>query len=247
MRPVQLARVVQQTLRRHLGRRVDAANKVRRVARLQLDTKHPGRPEILLHAPLPTLTERLETGPPVELQHDRGMSVLLVTHDLTEAHFLAERISVLIDGAQPQSGDKAEIHRRPATVAVARFLGIKNLYSASVVGGNLLDCPALAGRLDMGTRGGLRVGTVCTVCIRAERVALRSASDPPREGELRLNGRFEAILDLGDEMLLRFKPEGGTGTLELKVGTRVARRRLSEVEAPGVVGLPTENLIVLTS
>ncbi len=182
-----------------------------------------------------------------ELQHDRGMSVLLVTHDLTEAYFLAERITVLIDGARQQSGDKEQIYRHPATVAVARFLGIKNLYSASVVGANLLDCPALGGHIKLGALGGRCEGATCTLGIRSGHVALRAAGDPPRAGEHRLPGRFDAILDLGDDVLLRFKPQGGTGTLEVKLGARVARRRCPQAGAPGVVGLPLEDLIVLES
>ena len=41
-----------------------------------------------------------------ELQQQRRLTVLLVTHDLTEAYFLADRISVLMYGRIQQSGDK---------------------------------------------------------------------------------------------------------------------------------------------
>jgi molybdate transport system ATP-binding protein len=61
------------------------------------------------------------------------MPVLLVTHDLEEAFALADRMFLLDQGRVVQQGGPAEILDRPASLAVARLLGIFNLLQAEVV------------------------------------------------------------------------------------------------------------------
>jgi ABC-type proline/glycine betaine transport system ATPase subunit len=48
--------------------------------------------------------------------------VLLVTHDLDEAAFLADEIALLHDGVLLQKGTIAELQRNPADPLVAEFL-----------------------------------------------------------------------------------------------------------------------------
>jgi ABC-type Fe3+/spermidine/putrescine transport system ATPase subunit len=177
-----------------------------------------------------------------DLQTERGLTVLLVTHDLAEAHFLAERITVLIDGRIEQSDAKAVVHRRPASLAVARFLGLRNLFPARVLAQGKVDCPALAGTLAADT-GGLGEGEAW-LAIRAEHVALRHAGDPPRADEARLAGRFEAILDLGETALLRFRTDTGT-RLEVRCGSRVLRKYACKPGEGGLVGLPAADLFLI--
>ena len=177
-----------------------------------------------------------------DLQRERRLTVLLVTHDLTEAHFLADHITVLIDGRQEQSGDTATVYRRPATAAVARFLGLKNLYPAHRVGANIVDCPALGGRLVV--TGGDVCSDEALLAIRAEHVALRQADDPPRDGETRLTGRFEAVLDLGEAALLLFRAHTGA-LLEVRCGSRTLRKYGLKTGDSGAVGLPAGDLFTL--
>jgi len=61
------------------------------------------------------------------LQHQTGLSTVLVTHDPEEAAFLADEIVVLSEGEVLQSGRVAEVYRRPASPEAARLLGIHNL------------------------------------------------------------------------------------------------------------------------
>jgi molybdopterin-binding protein len=68
-----------------------------------------------------------------ELQQERGLTVLLITHDLTEAYFLADRVSVLLDGRVVQQGEKAAVYARPAAPEVARFLGVETLQPGRIV------------------------------------------------------------------------------------------------------------------
>ena len=77
----------------------------------------------------------------------------MITHDLEGPSSSVEQVTVLIDGRIHQSADKREVYHRPATVAAARFLGIKNLFDGVVAGVTAtgaaveVDCPALGGRL----------------------------------------------------------------------------------------------------
>lgn len=68
-----------------------------------------------------------------ELQREWRLTVLLITHDLTEAYFLADRVTVLLGGRVVQQGEKAEVYGRPATPEVARFLGVETLHPGRIV------------------------------------------------------------------------------------------------------------------
>ncbi len=61
------------------------------------------------------------------LQSEYGLAVLLVTHDLAEAHFLAGEITVLAAGRILQQGEKAAVYGQPASLEAARFLGVETL------------------------------------------------------------------------------------------------------------------------
>jgi ABC-type Fe3+/spermidine/putrescine transport system ATPase subunit/ABC-type sulfate transport system permease component len=63
------------------------------------------------------------------LQHETGLSTVLVTHDPTEAAMLADELLVVVDGRLLQAGRCADVFRRPASAEVARLLGIDNLLS----------------------------------------------------------------------------------------------------------------------
>lgn len=63
-----------------------------------------------------------------ELHVETGITVLMVTHDFTEAHFLAQRAAVINNGRIEQTGSIAEVFHRPSTPFVAKFVGMKNIF-----------------------------------------------------------------------------------------------------------------------
>ncbi len=59
---------------------------------------------------------------------------LFVTHDLTEAFALADRIVLMRAGTVVQAGAPADILRRPAGKFAAAFMGIENILAARLLG-----------------------------------------------------------------------------------------------------------------
>jgi molybdate transport system permease protein len=64
------------------------------------------------------------------LQHETGLSTVLVTHDPEEAALLADEIIVMVDGRLLQAGTREEVYARPGSPEVARLLGVQNLNRA---------------------------------------------------------------------------------------------------------------------
>ena len=70
-----------------------------------------------------------------DLQSEYQPAVVLVTHDLDAAAALGHRIGVLLQGRLVQVAAPDVLFRHPASLAVARFLGIPNAVPGRVVAG----------------------------------------------------------------------------------------------------------------
>jgi ABC-type Fe3+/spermidine/putrescine transport system ATPase subunit len=82
-----------------------------------------------------------------------GLTSLYVTHDQVEAFAVADRVLVMDRGQIVQSGTPAEVYRQPASVFVARFLGLNNVLE----GERLPAPPDRSGLLIQTALGPLRV------------------------------------------------------------------------------------------
>lgn len=205
----------------------------------------PNPPLVLLDEPFTALNESLrrELWWLVKaLQQEYHLTVLLVTHDLAEAHILAEDITILINGCQAQTGNKTAVYYRPNSEAVARFLGLKNLFPAQIITQCRVECPALGGIIHI-ENNTIEHGAVW-LAIRAEQVALRHLHDQPHPGEIYLTGHFEAVLDFGEMALLHFRTRAGT-QLETRCGSRVLKKFGIKPGYSGVVGLSANDLFTI--
>jgi len=96
------------------------------------------RPDVfLMDEPLSNLDAALRFEMRTELRrlHDeRGVTTVYVTHDQGEALALADRVVVMKQGRILQVGRPEEVYRRPASVAIARFLAnpVMNIVEAHV-------------------------------------------------------------------------------------------------------------------
>jgi len=187
------------------------------------------------------------------LQKEYGFAVLMITHDLTEGFFIGDRVSVLIDGEIRQTGDRETVWRGPATLPVAEYLGIRNLFPGEVVKNTgetvLVNCPALGGEILANRRPGIAeptLGQTVHLGIRAEFVALRNKDHPPKADELVLHGEFTGITVAGTDVTLLFQPGGSDAVLEIAVNRRLLRRFGIRVGYPVTVGLARRDLLLFT-
>lgn len=82
---------------------------------------------ILLDEPLASLDPSLRADVReeiLEIQRASGVAMLFVTHDLEEAARVGERVAVLIGGRLAQVDPPARLFGRPASLDVARFVGL---------------------------------------------------------------------------------------------------------------------------
>ncbi len=79
-----------------------------------------------------TLRERL-TDDLRQIIKRVGLTSMYVTHDQVEAFAIADRVMLMNHGEIVQSGAPADVYRQPATIFVAKFLGLNNLLEAQPV------------------------------------------------------------------------------------------------------------------
>ena len=96
------------------------------------------RPDaLLLDEPFAALDEGVALTLRRELRRlvrDLDLPVLMVTHDLTEASHIGDRIAVMDAGQILQVGDRPHVLQRPRSARVARLLGIANVLEGNVIG-----------------------------------------------------------------------------------------------------------------
>src|SRR5215469_13055047 len=92
-------------------------------------------PLILMDEPLSNLDAklRLETRSEIRRIHrELDRATIYVTHDQDEALSLADRIVVMKDGVVQQIAAPPEIYAQPANLAVARFMGYRNVLELAI-------------------------------------------------------------------------------------------------------------------
>jgi ABC-type Fe3+/spermidine/putrescine transport system ATPase subunit len=90
---------------------------------------------LMLDEPLGSLDRTLREGLMLELREilrKLHQTALYVTHDQEEAFSLADRVVVMNAGGVAQIGTPQIIYNKPASLFVARFLGLQNLFPAEI-------------------------------------------------------------------------------------------------------------------
>ena len=95
----------------------------------------PGNPLVLMDEPFSSLdlSLRREMGELVKtLQRQMNLTVVFVTHDVTEALRLSDEILLLKQGRVLEAGTPEQLYERPTQVETARFMEAGNLISGRV-------------------------------------------------------------------------------------------------------------------
>ena len=100
---------------------------------------------LLLDEPLSALDRKVRAEMQLELkrlQHEVGITFVVVTHDQEEAISMADRIAVMSEGRVQQTDSPVDLYQRPATLFVADFIGTSNAFRGTVASGGI-DVPGL--------------------------------------------------------------------------------------------------------
>ena len=190
------------------------------------------RPKLLLlDEPLSALDKKLREQTQFELmdlQHELGITFMVVTHDQDEAMALATRIAVMDRGRVAQVGTPAEIYEFPHSRFVADFVGTTNLFEGTVcscAGGVIsVRCAETGCELLVDDGGSFTIGQQVWISLRPEKVRLaKEPADGARVNQLR--GIVWELGYLGNRSTYQIKTTSG------KLVTVFAQneRRTSEV------------------
>ncbi|MDM8000452.1 MAG: ABC transporter ATP-binding protein [Dehalococcoidia bacterium] len=69
----------------------------------------------------------------LRFNRDKGMTIVIATHEMPQGQRLAHRIGVMMNGELIQVGTPADIFYAPSDVSVARFVGVDNILRGTVV------------------------------------------------------------------------------------------------------------------
>jgi len=166
-------------------------------------------PLILMDEPLSNLDAKLR----LEMRHEIRRihrevkrTTIYVTHDQDEALSLADRIVVLQDGRMQQVGTPEDLYLRPANLAVARFMGYRNIVELAVERAEGRAITLLGGgnvRLQ-GTAQAAVAAARAVIAVRPEDIALGRG-----DGNL-LSGTVDQVEYCGRDYLVDVVTAAGT-------------------------------------
>ncbi len=172
------------------------------------------RPRVLLlDEPLGALDKKLREQMQLELkrlQHDLGITFVVVTHDQEEALVMADRIALMKDGRIEQLADPVSLYEEPRSRFVAGFIGVTNLIEGEISAdgfavsglGVLQDC----GQGDAGS---------AALSIRPERIRL--SADKSLDGHTAVQGSIADIAYHGQDRNLLVAVDGLDHPLTVRV------------------------------
>lgn len=137
---------------------------------------------LMLDEPLGSLDRALRTRLLADLAailRKAGQTSLYVTHDQEEAYAIADRIVIMNNGHIEQLGTPQEIYRNPATLFVAHFLGMHNVFPARRVD-DALETPL--GKIPWGSE---TPQSEIAILLRPDEIALGDGGPVRIEGALR--------------------------------------------------------------
>ncbi len=143
---------------------------------------------LLLDEPLShldaTLREQLR-GELKALQRRTAITVVYVTQDQGEALAVSDRVAVMDKGTLLQVGTPHEVYARPASPAVAAFVGHMNVLAGTVTEIRMGVAQIDAGpdlRLEIPVPSATRPGDVLDIAIRPENIRVTRLLAPPKNG-----------------------------------------------------------------
>jgi len=138
-----------------------------------------------------------------ELHKTSKATFLMVTHDFSDALFLAERAAVMNQGRLEQIGVTEEIFRRPKSLFTAEFVGMKNVFEATFEGAR-----AIVGDLNIELAEPVK-GAKRYLSVRPEDVVI-SRESTSTNGSAPFSGEVKRVVDHGFYFSISVKTGGVT-------------------------------------
>ena len=138
---------------------------------------------LLLDEPLSALDRKVRGAMQLELkrlQHEVGITFVVVTHDQEEAMSMADRIAVMADGRVVQVDSPVDLYQRPRTLFVADFIGTSNVFDGTATDGGV----DVTGRVLPGAAHAGPVSGPAHLVVRPEDVRLVGADDAVVSGRV---------------------------------------------------------------
>jgi len=191
---------------------------------------------LLLDEPLSALDAHLKVRMQAvlsNLQKDLGITFVYVTHSMSEAFSMADRVVIMSRGQIEQIGTPEEIYREPHNRFVAEFLGSANIFDGTVQGSTGADGWTVShdGTESVLPRAELEnavTGQAVTFIVSAENMQLsRPDSGQPGieasvAGEEFVGGTAMVFLETADGQELKVqKAHDELARLDLHAGSRV--------------------------
>ena len=157
------------------------------------------------------------------LHREDGLTIVQVSHSRREAHLLATRVAVIIDGSLVDEGEAGVVLNTPRSREVAAFVGVENILDGTVTANE-----DGLGTVDAGGRTfeavtGAAAGEEVTLCIRADDVVISVGDRPQSSARNTLTGRVASVAENGPVAEVRVD----CGVILTAVLTRRSARDLS--------------------
>ncbi|NTU64727.1 MAG: ABC transporter ATP-binding protein, partial [Chloroflexi bacterium] len=184
---------------------------------------------LMLDEPLGALDRQLREELMIELRRilqAARLTAIYVTHDQSEAFAVADRVAVMNAGRVEQIDTPQNIYAQPASEFVARFLGMPNLISGTVLStaANVAVINTPIGLLHVTTDRSLQPDQVVTLLIRTDAAAIEPdpfadssdewfAETPPANvlhgmlHQVSFRGRYQRLVVRWNEVDLTFEIE----------------------------------------
>ncbi len=185
------------------------------------------RPRVLLlDEPLGALDKKLRGAMQLELkrlQHEVGITFIVVTHDQEEALVMADRIAILKDGKLLQSGPPREVYEYPVNRFAADFIGVMNFFPGVADAGGLTT--------DNGTRITAPSPTKgpAVAAVRPERIRLTP-------GDNTLTGTVTALAYHGLDLQLHVQTEAAPKPVIIRLTADMAEAQSLNTGDPVTLG-----------
>lgn len=136
-----------------------------------------------------------------DLHKSSNTTFLMVTHDFSDALFLAERAAVINQGRIEQNGETMDVFRHPTSLFTAEFVGMKNVFPAMFEGAR-----AVVGHLKIELSAPVE-GPKRYLSVRPEDVVI-SRESASTNGCTPLKGEIKRVVDHGFYFSISVKTRG---------------------------------------